>query len=220
MHKIVHISKGKYALSKRGQRFIFVLCLLFILILAFLDKSYFNYSFQSWHENKTQSASSDIEKYHANTFTVTNVVDGDTLDINCPDNQNIYTRIRLLGIDTPEMNTESGEMYFAREASVFAQKSALGKQVTIYLDEISDTRDKYDRLLAYVLLPDSVFLNETLLSEGYAYAYTRYKHSFYNKYNQLESRARSNKKGLWLNVKPEQFPQWFQDSKKNNKISR
>ena len=104
-------------------------------------------------------------------------------------------------------------MYFAREASEFARKSALGKQVTIYLDEKGNTRDKYGRLLAYVLLPDSVFLNEIMLTDGFAYAYTKYRHSYYNKYNQLESRARSNKKGLWLNVKPEQFPQWLQDSK-------
>ena len=213
MHKQVRIPKHKYAISRRSKRLIFIISLLCLSLLAFLDKNYFKYSFQSLPENKTRGSNSDFEKYNSNTFTVINVVDGDTLDINCPDGQNRYTRIRLLGIDTPEINTKSGEMYFAKEASEFTRKTSLGKQVTIYLDEPSGTRDKYGRLLAYVLLPDNVFLNEILLSDGFAYSYTKYRHSYYNKYNQLESRARTNKKGLWLNVKPDQFPQWLRDSK-------
>ena len=207
-------------MSNRRRKFLFFLCLLFLSLLSFLDQKYFSRSSKIWPENKIQNSNSDFEKYHSNTFTVTNIVDGDTLDINCPDNENRYTRIRLIGIDTPELYTESGEMYYAKEASEFAGESALGKSVIIYLDEISDTRDKYGRLLAYILLPDETFLNELMLSEGFAYAYTKYRHSFYNKYNQLESRARSNKKGLWLNVTPEQFPQWLQEGKLQDNKSR
>ena len=153
----------------------------------------------------------DIEKYHNKTFTIINIVDGDTLDINCPDNEYQHTRIRLLGIDAPETNSESGIMYFGPEATVFATESSLDKKVDIYLDEGYETRGKYDRLLAYVQLSDGSFLNEIILNEGYAYADTRFRHSFYNKYKQLESRARSNKKGLWQNVTPNQFPQWMQE---------
>lgn len=211
---------GNYAISNRRRKFLFILCLIFILLLIFLDNSYFGHKWQPGRASEIQKINSDFEKYHSKNFTVTNVVDGDTLDINCPDSQNRYTRIRLLGIDAPEIKTESGEMYFGREASIFAKKSASGKHVSIYLDEGNSTRDKYGRLLAYVCLPDGVFLNEIMLSDGFAYAYTKYKHSFYNKYNQLESRARSNKKGLWLNVKPEQFPHWLQDSNEYDNISK
>jgi micrococcal nuclease len=101
-------------------------------------------------------------------------------------------------------------MYFGKEASDFATKLALGKQVTIYLEKEKKPRDKYHRLLAYIQLSDGTFLNEILLSEGYAYADLRFKHGLYNKYKQLESVARSQKKGLWANVTPEQMPKWRQ----------
>ena len=101
-------------------------------------------------------------------------------------------------------------MYFGKEASDFATNLAFGKQVTIFLDKDKNPRDKYHRLLAYVQLPDGKFLNEELLSEGYAYAYLPFKHSLFNKYKQLESVARNQKEGLWANVTPEQMPKWRQ----------
>jgi endonuclease YncB( thermonuclease family) len=65
-------------------------------------------------------------------------------------------------------------------------------------------------LLAYVQLPNGKFLNEVLLSEGYAYADWRFYHSLYHKYKRLESATRHQKKGLWLNVTLEQMPEWRQ----------
>jgi micrococcal nuclease len=104
-------------------------------------------------------------------------------------------------------------MFFGKEASDFAAKLALGKQVTVYLDKDRNSRDKYHRLLAYIQLPDGTYLNEVLLIEGYAYADLRFKHGLYNKYKQLEAAARSQKKGLWLNVTRDQFPQWLQNER-------
>jgi micrococcal nuclease len=92
----------------------------------------------------------------------------------------------------------------------------LESRVTLYLEE-HRTRDKYGRLLAYIELPDGRFLNEVLLSEGFAYADPRFRHSFYHKYKQLETTARSQKKGLWSNVTPEQMPKWRQEKSKNKK---
>ena len=106
-------------------------------------------------------------------------------------------------------------MYFGPEAAEFTKNLALGKKVTIYLDEDNRTRDKYSRLLAYVKLPDERFLNEVLISEGFAYADWRFRHSLYHKYKQLEAAARSQKKGLWPNVTPEQMPEWRQNKIKN-----
>lgn len=174
-----------------------------------MDKGAFK---QVWFVSETQRESLDFEKYHSHTFTVTHVVDGDTIDIDYPDKKDRYTRIRLIGIDTPEIYSESGPMYFGAEASDFVKRTAQGKEVTVYLDEGNDTRDKYGRLLAYIRLQDGIFLNEIILSEGYAYAYTKFRHSFYNKYKQLESHAKSGKKGLWKNVTPEQMPSWRQEN--------
>ncbi len=105
-------------------------------------------------------------------------------------------------------------MYFGPQAAEFTTKLTLGKPVQVYLDT-TRTRGYYGRLLAYVRLPDGRFLNEVLLSEGFAYADLRFRHNFYNKYPQLEASARSQKKGLWENVKREQLPEWLQQRKPN-----
>ncbi len=105
-------------------------------------------------------------------------------------------------------------MYFGPEASDFAKKLALGKQVAVYLEE-HRTRGYYGRLLAYVQLPDGRFLNEVLLTEGFAYADLRFDHSYYHGYQKLEASARIQKKGLWEKVTRTQLPQWLQERKPN-----
>lgn len=164
---------------------------------------------------KWQRQPTDFEKYHAKTFTVAGVVDGDTIDIDVPDGNNNHTRIRLLGIDTPETeNPKLGVMYFGTQAAEFTRNLTLGKAVQVYLDK-NRTRGYYDRLLAYVRLPDGRFLNEVLLSEGFAYADLRFRHNFYKKYPQLEATARRQKEGLWEKVTRQQLPEWLQQRKPN-----
>lgn len=197
-------------MSKRRRSAVFVLCLLLAATFVWLDCSPVKRKRQALPKSEEQAKAYDFEKYHTKTFTVLNVVDGDTLDINIPDGKYERTRIRLWGVDTPETkHPEKGIMYFGPEATDFTRKSALGKRVTIYLEE-HRTRGKYGRLLAYVQLPDGRFLNEALLSEGFAYADLRFRHSFYNKYKQLETNARSQKKGLWEKVTRSQLPEWLQ----------
>ena len=197
--------------SRCKRNIILLLCLPVLILLVLFDNICIKHKWQSQSPDDTQILAADSRKYHAGTFTVINIVDGDTLDIDAPEGLSEHTRIRLLGIDAPEKTTESGAMYFAAEATEFVKKAAFGKQVEIYLDE--KTRGKYGRLLAYVKLPDDGFLNEILLSEGFAYADLRFRHSFYNKYKQLESRARTGKKGLWQNVTPDKYPEWLREGK-------
>jgi micrococcal nuclease len=202
--------KSAFAMSRRRKNGIIFLCLLTVMFFVWLDHALISHGRQLTPKSEEQAKASDLKKYHGREFTVVNVIDGDTIDIDIPDGHYERTRIRLLGIDTPETDTEqSSVMYFGPEAAEFTKKSALGKSITVYLDAPNPTRGKYGRLLAYVKLPDGGFLNEVLLTEGYAYADSRFSHSFYNKYRQLQSRARSSKKGLWLNVTPNQLPQWL-----------
>jgi len=199
---------NRYAMSRRRRNIIFALCVLLAAVLIWFDHSPVRDSWQPKPQTSEQVRTYDFEKYHAKTFTVVNVVDGDTIDIDIPDDKYDHTRIRLWGIDTPETkNPKTGVMHFGPQAAEFTEKPALGKQITVYLEE-HRTRGKYGRLLAYVKLPDGGFLNEVLLTEGFAYADTRFRHSFYNKYKQLESVARSGKKGLWQEVTHEQLPEW------------
>ena len=198
-------------MSRRRKTGIIILCLLVVAFFVWLDHSPIRSGRYSQPETEEQIRARDLEKYHTKTFTVVNVIDGDTIDIDIPDGQGEQTRIRLWGVDTPEMKSEEfGVMYFGPEAAEFTKKLVLAKAVTVYLDVGNDTRGKYGRLLTYVQLADGEFLNEVMLKEGFAYADLRFRHSLYNKYKQLEASARSLKKGLWQNVTPEQLPQWLQ----------
>ncbi len=195
-----------YAMSRRWRTAIIMLSLLAVAVLIWLDHSRIRRNRRP--ESEQQVEAYDFEKYHEKTFTVINVVDGDAIDIDIPNGKYNHTRIRLWGVDTPETKDQKTRV-IGREAADFTMKLALGKQVMIYLEE-HRTRSKYGRLLAYVQLPDRRFLNEVLLTEGFAYADLRFRHSFYNKYPQLEASARSRKKGLWEKVTRHLLPEWLQ----------
>ncbi len=214
-------------MSKRRKTGITILCLLGAALLILFDRSFVRHNWRPQPKSDEQTEAHDLEKYHAQTFAIAKVIDGDTIDIDIPDGtyparshlghpavdgqRHKTTRIRLLGIDAPEAHSEQfGKMYFALEATKFTKELILGKDVTVYLDNPNPTRGKYGRLLAYVKLPDGRFLNEVLLTDGFVYADLRFSHSFFNKYKQLEAGARSFKKGLWENVTREQLPSWLQ----------
>ncbi|MCP4804242.1 MAG: thermonuclease family protein [Proteobacteria bacterium] len=107
--------------------------------------------------------------------TVGCVIDGDTLDLETCGGE----RIRLLGVDTPEVHEVEEPDCYGPEASQ-ALKDLLSDEppLTLQFDELCT--DTYGRTLAYVFaeVPGSgtdsgldtevVFLNEYMLSEGYA----------------------------------------------------
>jgi micrococcal nuclease len=153
----------------------------------------------------------DHDRYNNKTFTCMNVVDGDTLDIDTPDGMKASTRIRLWGVDTPEtVKPGTPPMYFGREASDYTKSRVLHRPVRIVLAP-STTRDRYDRLLAYVYPADTdAMLNEELLEQGYAYADTRFAHAWRERFAVLEARARKAGAGLWASVRIDQMPEWRQ----------
>lgn len=158
-----------------------------------------------------RAAADDRTRYDGKAFEVVSVIDGDTLDVGASDENSPTTRVRLLGIDAPEMHGENHQpTYFAREATDFARKLASGTRVTLYLDQDGPTREKYGRLLAYVALPDNRVLNEVLVEEGYAYADLRFQHGYYHKYEQLQASARALGIGLWAKATRSDLPAWLQ----------
>jgi len=160
----------------------------------------------------TGDARDDIHRYDGKTFRVVQTVDGDTIHIDVPDRGEPYTIVRLRGVDTPEVYGRQRPAYFGPEASRFTNELAGGRQVRLELVP-GQTRDRYERLLAYVYLPGGGLLNERLVAEGYAYADTRFSHRLGAKFVRLEERARAARLGLWAGVTVADFPHWRQERK-------
>ena len=153
----------------------------------------------------------DHARYHDRSFRVVRVVDGDTVDIDVPDGGKSVTRIRLWGVDTPELaRSPGGEMYFGPEASSFAKRTLTDRTVHVVLSS-DRTRGKYGRLLAYLYMErGGRMFNEMLLEEGYAYADLRFGHHYHRQFKAIEKRARRAGRGLWASVTLEQMPKWKQ----------
>jgi len=199
----------KYAMSRRRKNGIIFAVVIFILGLVAIDRL-FTESFRQEVLLRTPRPEG-ADKYHLKTFKVVKVVDGDTVDLDIPDGKYQTTRIRLLGVDTPETK-KRGEpvMYYGPEATAFVKGLTLGRNVTVIIDTVSDVRDRYKRLLGYIRLPDKTILNEQIIERGYGYADLRFDHGDYGKYMQLQKQAIDNKTGLWQTVKRNQLPRWLQ----------
>lgn len=142
--------------------------------------------------------------YDYNDILVTRVVDGDTLLLESGE------RVRLIGIDTPEMH-ESSKLYrdskkanqdietikeLGRQSYRFAKNLVEGKRIKLEFDV--ERKDKYSRLLAYAYLKDGTFVNAEIVKQGYASLLTippnvRYADLFVKLYQE----ARENQRGLW-----------------------
>jgi micrococcal nuclease len=128
---------------------------------------------------------------------VTKVVDGDTLEADC---QGVLAKIRLIGVDTPEVvDPRKTVQCFGREASDFAKKTLSGQSVRLEADPSQGDTDKYGRQLRYVYLADGRLFNWLLISEGYAFEYTynipyREQASF----KTAQKEARLTERGLWV----------------------
>ncbi len=127
---------------------------------------------------------------------VTGVTDGDTFRAIVPAGSAHEERIRLIGVDTPEVSWYGGRGdCFGAEAGLYARSRLANRSVQLTFDV--ERRDRYGRLLAYVYIGDEL-LNQTLVRLGYARADpvppdTRMADTFAD----AEAQARSAVRGLW-----------------------
>ena len=155
-----------------------------------------------------------MEKYDGKTFLVVNVVDGDTLDVGVPDGKFGRTRIRLWGVDTPEtVKPNTPPQHFGLEASEFVKRTCQDETVTLRL-EPRQTRDKHNRLLAYVILSDGRMLNRALIEAGYGYADLRFRHKHMTEFKRLQREAKQARRGLWKNPTNSDLPYYYRDKLK------
>ena len=155
------------------------------------------------------SATTNGSTGDAATVEVVGVVDGDTMDIEYRNGTG--DRVRLLGVDTPEVHTAvSPDEYegvpdseparrclrdHGHEASAFAERELSGETVQIRFDEAADRRGSFDRLLAYVV-DDGVSFNHRLLERGHARVFDS-AFSESARFYRAESAARETQTGVW-----------------------
>jgi micrococcal nuclease len=150
-----------------------------------------------WEDETVEGSGSAGEPSRTNAL-VTNVVDGDTMDVLFDDG--LEARIRFLGVNTPEtVDPRKSAECFGMEASSFAKELLNGERVLLSPDPMADERDKYGRLLRNVFLADGTDVNALLVSEGYAHAYLGFPLDPERKaeLKRLENDARESGRGLW-----------------------
>jgi len=127
------------------------------------------------------------------TAAVRYVHDGDTLKLNN------NTKIRLLGIDTPELARQhQATQPFAQQAKRALQKLVEQNQDHVGLVGGIEKFDKYHRRLAHLYLSNGDSIQAHLLRLGLATAYTTPPNIRLNRcYQQAEAFARQQKLGIW-----------------------
>lgn len=123
------------------------------------------------------------------------VYDGDTIRVRLDGK---LEDVRLLGIDTPEVDTPYTDAEcFGQEASAYTKEQLVGTEVLLVRDSESENRDAYDRLLRYVFLPDGSLFNQSLIAEGYARAYRHATYTQKAAFFEAEQQAQEEGSGLW-----------------------
>jgi len=158
------------------------------------------------------SIPADSERLNA---TVIRVVDGDTVEVRYDDGETDV--VRLVGIDTPETrggtnpaefegipDSAAGRACLARAAENATDALtgfAADEPAVLAIDPDTDRRDRYQRLLAYVVV-DGTNLNERLVAAGHARVYDS-SFSLAERFYDLEASAQTDRRGLWACTDPD-----------------
>jgi micrococcal nuclease len=122
------------------------------------------------------------------------VYDGDTVRVKFDDGQE--WRVRLIGINTPEIGDARPDVAF---------KAQLSKRFTFFhlyrkkikLTYESKLFDSYGRILAYIWTDEQELFNKFIITEGFASAYVNFRFSYREEFKQDEKEAKRLEKGYW-----------------------
>lgn len=135
------------------------------------------------------------------------IVDGDTVAIRPSDqfpasnDEGTEHIVRLLGIDTPELNVFSEEV--AECGALQAQQELdrfLNQPVLLLRDPVADPVDRYGRTLAYLETTEGLDLSAEQVRAGWAEPYfpaSEPEPSRFQMYLPLAEQARSQQVGVW-----------------------
>ncbi len=149
-----------------------------------------------------QLAADTAETSQPGTYKVVRYSDGDTIVVDM-DGRN--ETIRFIGIDTPETHKPNTPVQCYGPAAAAHTKNLIseaGGRVRLAADSLGTNRDRYNRLLRYVYLPDGRFVNEINIRDGYAFYYPFFPFSKKDQFAVAQLEAQTNNRGLWSNCKP------------------
>jgi micrococcal nuclease len=136
---------------------------------------------------------SPVLAYQTDQGTVMVVYDGDTIKVKF--DSGIERRVRLIGIDTPEIGDDPLETPL---------EALLAKRFTFYhlfrqrvkLTYGHELEDRYGRLLAYVW-KEKVLFNQFILEQGFARVFLKFSYSLKEKFINAQKEAQEEGRGFW-----------------------
>jgi len=139
---------------------------------------------------------------------VVNIIDGDTVDVLI--NDSTY-RIRLLGVDCPEIIANRNKPYeydnitdlkylaeWGLKAKEYTYMVLNNKTVYVEFDELAGFKDYFGRYLAYIYLENWTDFNALLIKNGLARVYVEGSFKKKDTYLKLENYAKIHKIGFWI----------------------
>lgn len=177
-------------MDKRTQKRLIkaVISLLIVLLLTALQR----YGIMQEATSSTQHV---IQENTPGLYQVVRFDDGDTILVSMEGKEE---KIRFIGVDTPETKDPRKPVQcFGKAASEFTKNTIGSSRVRLEADPTNSNRDRYQRLLRYVYLPDGTLVNKKIIEEGYGFALTSFPFTKMEEFRQAQKDAREHERGLW-----------------------
>ncbi len=131
--------------------------------------------------------------YGQESVTVVRVIDGDTFEIENGE------RVRMIGINAPELSD-----IYGIDAKLHLTKLIENENVTLVRDQLTNDKDRYQRLLRYAYFNDED-INKRMIDDGFAFAYLKFKFTKSNEYRNTQLQSKENGLGIWSHEKNTDF---------------
>ncbi|MDL2342112.1 MAG: thermonuclease family protein [Patescibacteria group bacterium] len=152
------------------------------------------------YTNPNPMLSQQLAANQPGLYPVSRFVDGDTIAVMMAGKEE---KVRFIGVDTPETHKPNTPVQCYGPAAAAYTKTMIGTQrVRLESDSLSTDRDRYDRLLRYVYLPDGTLLNQEIIENGYGFYYPYFTFSKADTFSAAQHLAQASNKGLWGNCSP------------------
>lgn len=152
------------------------------------------------HFGWIQKASLNMAQAQPGLYGVTEFIDGDTLSV---DMNGKKETIRFIGVDTPETHDpRKAVQCYGIAASNFTKQLISNNKLRLESDPTNTNRDRYNRLLRYVYLPDNTLVNAEIIKQGYGFAYIGFPFEKMEEFKRYQKQAQEQGKGLWKDCTP------------------